>query len=80
MKKIIHVNRHHIAANKRDGGKRPIHSVKTYKKTCQARRVRLLDGPAIFVDIFSSNRKPLSCGAPVWQETCGRVRVDGIII
>lgn len=68
MKHIIHVNRHHIAANAKDGGDRPVYTIKTGKKTRYAREV-LWDGPSRAV----YNGKQLSCGAKAWIEVSGQL-------
>lgn len=68
MKHIIHVNRHHIAANAKDGGDRPVYTIKTGKKTRYAREV-LWDGPSRAV----YNGKQLSCGARAWIEVSGQL-------
>lgn len=63
-KAIIHVNRHHIAANAKDQGKRPVYTIKRGGKTTYARRVEI-NGPSILVQ----DDNQLSCGARVWIET-----------
>jgi len=62
--KIIHVNRHHIAANQKDGLNRPIYSVKEGKQTRYAREV-LIEGPSRLV--YDGGQ--LACGARAWIET-----------
>lgn len=64
--KVIHVNRHHIAANRKDGGKRPCYTIKVAgrKKATYARRI-LINGPSECV----SDDDQLTCGARVWIET-----------
>lgn len=69
MLKRIHVNRHHIAANRKDDGGRPIYTIKTYKGTYTARSV-YVEGELNFVD---GQHKPLSCGAVAWGQTDSRV-------
>lgn len=61
---IIHVNRQHIAMNAKDGGDRPVYTVKTKGKTRYAREV-FIDGPSRLV----YNGQQLSCGARAWIET-----------
>lgn len=61
---IVHVNRHHIAANQKDGGNRPVYTIKYRGKTRYAREVRML-GPSTLV--YSG--KQLSCGARAWLTT-----------
>jgi len=67
-KHIIHVNRHHIAANGKDGGNRPVYTIKTGRKTRYAREV-LWDGPSKAVYDGSA----LSCGAKAWIEVSGQL-------
>jgi len=62
--KIIHVNRHHIASNAKDGGSRPIYSIKHKNKIRYAREV-LINGPSKLVYDGSA----LKCGAKAWIET-----------
>lgn len=64
MKHIIHVNRQHIAMNAKDGGNRPVYTIKTGSKTRYAREVDIL-GPSRMV----YNGSQLSCGARAWIET-----------
>lgn len=66
MKTIIHVNQHAIR-RKED----KTITVKTYKSNTYAREVEIL-GPS---RIVYSPDKPLSCGAKVWLETHGEVRI-----
>ena len=72
MKTRIHVNMHLIRANKKDGGHRPVLTVKTYKHNIKCSGVKLL-GPSWVV---YRPDKPLSCGARVWIETEDRVQID----
>ncbi len=64
MKKIIHVNRQHIAMNAKDGGDRPVYTVKQAGTTRYAREVSIA-GPSRLV----YNGKQLKCGARAWIET-----------
>lgn len=66
MKYIIHVNRHHIAANTKDGLNRPIYSIKSGNKTRYGREV-IIHGPSKMVYDGTS----LKCGARAWIETDG---------
>jgi hypothetical protein len=70
MKKRIHVNQHNIKANKKDGGNRPVLTVKTYKDNTTCNEVEIL-GPSRLV---YAPENPLSCGARVWIETTAEVR------
>jgi len=63
-KKIIHVNRQHIATNAKDGGNRPVYTIKMNGKTRYAREVEIL-GPSKMVYDGSH----LKCGARAWIET-----------
>lgn len=67
--KRIHVNQHHIKANAKDDGQRPVLTIKTSKQniTCNAVDIK---GPSKLV---YSKDKPLSCGAKVWIETTSQV-------
>jgi hypothetical protein len=71
MKKIIHVNRHNIATNKRRGDSdQPVFTVKTYKSNNRGNAVKLLDSDGNVVATFVYRPdKPLSCGAVAWLET-----------
>lgn len=73
MKKRIHVNQHNIRANAKDGGGRPVISVKTYKRTIPANHV-YISGDSVVV--YRPDH-PLSCGAHVWIETTADVIIDG---
>jgi len=70
---VIHVNRHHIAANKKDGGDRPVFTVKDYKQNRRGNHVTVERGKISFV---YRPGKPLPCGAVAWAETYGEVYVD----
>jgi len=65
MKTIVHVNQHVIKANRKNGVKNPVLTIKTYKDNVYAHEVEVL-GPS---KIIYSPDKPLSCGAHVWIET-----------
>lgn len=71
MKHRIHVNQHHIRANAKDGGDRPVLTVKTYKSNVTCNEVEW-DGPA---RVVYAPATPLACGARVWIETACDVRV-----
>ena len=64
MTTIIHVNRHHIAANAKDQGNRPVYTIKNGKVTTYAREV-IIHGPSRLV----YNGTQLSCGARAWITT-----------
>ena len=63
MRCRIHVNRHLIAANARDGGSRPVYTIKRAGTVTYAHGVRItgtvqLPDPRV--------TPPLSCGARAW--------------
>jgi hypothetical protein len=72
--KRIHVNRHHIAANRKSGTQdKPPFTVKTYNENYTGYELviggasRLVYQPA----------RPLKCGAVAWIETHAPVFLDG---
>jgi hypothetical protein len=64
MKKIVHVNRQHIAMNAKDGGNRPVYTIKMAGQTRYARGVKIL-GPSELVE----QGQRLPCGARAWLAT-----------
>lgn len=64
MPKIIHVNRQHIAMNAKDGGNRPVYTIKVNGKVRYAREVEI-QGPSKMV----YNGSQLQCGDRAWIET-----------
>ena len=70
-KKIIHVNKHHIAMNAKDGGKRPVCTIKIGGKTLYGRNVQI-HGPSE----VCAEKGQLSCGARVWIETYSDITID----
>lgn len=70
MNSIIHVNRQHIAMNAKDGGDRPVYTIKQGSKTRYAREVEIL-GPCRMV----YDGQQLRCGARAWIETAADVRL-----
>ena len=61
---IIHVNRQYIAMNAKDGGARPVYTVKRGGTTRYAREVEI-HGPSKM--IYDGTQ--LRCGARAWVET-----------
>jgi len=53
-----------VRANKKDGGNRPVFTVKTYKENIICHKVKL-DGP---LKMVYRPDKPLKCGATLWIE------------
>lgn len=70
MKIIIHVNRQFIAQNAKDGGNRPVYTIKFGRRVRYAREV-CIDGPSKLV----YDGTQLKCGARAWIETDGPVRL-----
>ena len=71
MKTRIHINQHVIRANSKSGERDPVITVKQGKKNTYAHEVEI-EGPA---KVVYSPDKPLSCGAKVWVETEGEVKI-----
>ena len=71
MKTIVHVNQHVIKSNRSQNKNDPVLTVKTYKSNTYAHEVEI-DGPS---RVVYSPDKPLSCGAHVWIETQGNVKI-----
>jgi|TARA_R100001163_G_scaffold55390_1_gene42848 hypothetical protein len=71
MKTRIHVNQHKIRSNKKHNLNEPVITVKTSKSNDYGHEVEIL-GPS---KIVYSPDKPLSCGARVWIETEGEVKI-----
>lgn len=67
---IIHVNRHHIAQNAKDGGNRPVYTIKRGRRTSYGREV-IIHGPSRLV----YDGRQLSCGARAWIETDAPVEI-----
>jgi hypothetical protein len=70
MKKIIHVNRQFIANNAKDGGKRPVYTIKASGKTRYGREV-IINGPSKLV----YDGTQLKCGARAWIETDSDIEI-----
>ena len=64
MKARIHINRHKIRSNAKNGESVPVIPVKTYRSNESASNVRI-NGPS---EVVYSPHRPLSCGAKVWIE------------
>lgn len=67
--KRIHVNQHHLRANRKDGGNRPVLTIQTSKGPVYADHVDIKGASSL---VFRPE-KPLSCGARIWIETHARV-------
>lgn len=77
MKHVIHVNQHVIKANRKHGATANPITVKNYKETRYGSDVEILgaDGSVVARVVYRPDN-PLSCGAHVWIETQGDVRID----
>lgn len=71
METIIHVNQHVIKSNKKNGERKPVLTVKTYKTTKYGHEA-IIKGDS---KVVYSPDKPLGCGARVWIETYAEVEV-----
>jgi len=71
MKTIIHVNQHVVKSNRKEEKEDPVLTIKTYKENTYAHEVEIL-GPS---KVIYSPDKPLSCGAHVWIETQGEIKI-----
>lgn len=69
---IIHVNRQHIGSNAKDGGNRPVYTIKNgrHGKARYAREV-VINGPSRLV----YNGDQLKCGARAWIETDSEIEL-----
>lgn len=76
MKKVIHVNKQIIGANRKHGRDDPPLTCKTYKSNEKGHEIAVYDkqGNEVGRFVYRPN-KPLSCGARVWFETECETRV-----
>lgn len=70
MKTIVHVNQHKIRAGEQD-----VLTVKTYKSNDYASEADIVVDGNVVARIVYRPDTPLSCGAKVWIETEGEVRL-----
>jgi hypothetical protein len=68
MTKIIHVNRQHIAMNAKDGGNRPVYTIKDGTKTIYCREFQV---NGTIRGVYSGSQ--LKCGARAWLETADEI-------
>ena len=70
MKKILNINRHVIASNKKNNKDEPVLSIKTHKENiyCHGAIINDTEGNEVARIIYSPD-KPLPCGATVWIAT-----------
>lgn len=70
--KRIHVNQHHIKANRKNGNEDlPVFTVKTSRLNVRGQSVKIIGES----ETIYSPDKPLSCGARVWVQTTAEVHV-----
>jgi hypothetical protein len=70
MKTRIHVDQHAIRANAKDGGSRPVITVKDYKANRKGACAEIRDAEGnVVARVIYRPEHPLSCGARVWIET-----------
>ena len=74
MKTIIHVNQHKVRA-----GEPEVLTVKTYKSNDYASEAELLVDGKVVASVVYRPDNPLSCGAKVWIETEGEVKLKNVI-
>jgi hypothetical protein len=74
LKTIVHVNQHKIRA-----GEKEVLTVKTYKSNDYASEADIVVDGAVVARIVYRPDSPLSCGAKVWIETEGEVRLKSVI-
>jgi len=68
MKTRIHINQHHIRANKGRRGL-PVVTVKDYKQNRKTDTAKIMHDGVEVARIVYRPEKPLSCGAKCWVET-----------
>ena len=68
----IHVNQHVIKANAKYGENNPVFTIKQGGKNTYSHNVKVVGE----MELVYSPDKPLSCGAKVWIETRGDIKVD----
>lgn len=74
MKTIIHVNQHKVRA-----GEPEVLTVKTYKSNDYASEAEIVVDGKVVAKVVYRPDNPLSCGAKVWIETEGEVRLNSVI-
>ena len=66
----LHVNQNMIKADRKDGGRRPVFTVKRRGKTSTGSSCWILDGDGrVVARLVYRPDDPLSCGARAWIET-----------
>lgn len=72
MLSLIHVNRQHLAMNAKDGGKRPVYTIKQNGRTRYAQQVHIKGDSWCVYD-----GTQLKCGARAWIETRAEIKLIG---
>ena len=70
--KRIHVNQHVIKANKKNGTKDPVLTIKTTGDNIKANHIMIGEN----VRVCYSPESPLACGATIWIETTEQVSIQ----
>jgi len=70
--KRIHVNQHIIKANKKNGTKDPVLTIKTTGDNIKANHIMIGDN----VRLCYAPESPLACGATIWIETTEQVSIQ----
>ena len=71
MKRIIHINQHIIRRNSKRGEREPVITCKTYKDNTYCHEVIINKHTKI---VYRPDN-PLPCGAKVWIETEGEIKI-----
>jgi hypothetical protein len=75
----IHINQHHIKANRKAGPEDeplPVITAKDYQQNRKGNHVQILDEAGrVIAQVVYRPDKPLDCGAHVWIETTHEVVV-----
>ena len=74
LKTIIHVNQHKVRA-----GEPEVLTVKTYKSNDYASEAEIVVDGKVVASVVYRPDNPLSCGAKVWIETEGEVKLKSVI-
>ena len=70
MRTIIHVNQHNIKHNQKSDNKKPVLTVKDYKRNRKADSISIVvPGVGVVAKVVYQPDNPLNCGARCWVET-----------
>ena len=70
--KRIHVNQHIIKANRNNGKKDPVLTIKTTSDNIKANHIMIGDN----VRLCYAPESPLACGATIWIETTEEINIQ----